>query len=403
MVNLEKFNELFGCYGKDMQNLILRQLYDPAKDNVFGLDRLEANTLRKYLGVDIKLDFPVVVRDASKIPSMAKVSRKLMAGVIKERYLLELDEAFKELEEIMDISDISKLNVVSKHTTGELMDIYGLAAYPLLQLAEKNKIYPLPDLSPSGTIRPFVDVCDTNLSEHVTNCLRRASFPLDKYYFGYLSNVNCLLAMDDKDILKVRGIGKTSLEEIIKLRDVSKICYPEHYRRLLELASFAYDSKYYKTGSYEDFEQFKHECKLRKLISFDDEDCLIKIEDYTESELRGIFGELYDVLEGKCATKGIYPLPEFNRYGDVTRKYEISSVDSMGGYIFEKSANDIKYVHQLFELNDDELSEWISGLSWMYRDRAVEFVENIQSRYPKHIAKLKEERAKRCGQKRIGK
>lgn len=403
VLNKEKFDELFGFYGKDMQSLILRQLYDPARDNVFGLDRLEANALRTYLGIDIKLDFPIVVHDASRIPPMAKVSRKLMAGVMKERYLLEIDKAYKELEEVMDVNDISQLNVVSKHTTGELMDIYGLAAYPLLQLAKKNNIYPLPDLSPRGSIRPFVDVCDANMSEHITNALRRATRKEGRHYSGNLGNITSLIAMDDEDILKVRGVGMVRIEEIRKIRDMFKICYPEHYKRLEDLSSVAADGKYCKPGSFDEFNEFKIECELRKLMAFDSDECLIKIEDYTPSELRSIFGDMTDILESKCATKGIYPLPEFDQNGDVTRKYEISSVENIGGYIFEKSARDIKYVHQLFELNDNELSEWLGSLSWMYRDTASSFVERVKERYPNHVARLKDERSKRCDQKRIGK
>lgn len=404
MLKKDKFEELFGCYSTELQEWIINQLYDLEHDELLGLGRMETIALRDYLGgVAHKNKWYYRLCEMYEIPPMAKVSRKLMAGVMSQKYLLDIDEATRELSKMMDVSDVKQLNVVSKYTTGELMNMYGVASYPLLQLAKKHNIFPLPDLAPDGAIRPFIDVANAGFSAYLANSLLRASL----YYGraprrrGYRANVSNVLVMDEDQLLKTRNVGKNRIEEVSKLRKIVEICYPEHYKRLVELKDYAEQGSYFEPGSREDFEEFRKECELRKLISFDDESCLMRIEDYTPSELRSMFGELYDVLEIKCKGFGVYPLPEFDADGDVTRKYMISSVSNMGFYSFNKRAEDVKYVHQLFELNDEEMGEWLDSLGSEYRETAEAFVENVRCRYPNHIAKLKKERAKRCCQKRI--
>lgn len=398
MLNREKFNILFGGYSPDVQRLIMNQLDDPENECVFGLSRIEAKALRDYLGVDVKLNCEVVVRDPRLIPPMAKVSRKLMSGVIGQTYLLEIERAKDELSRVMDINDLEKIQIVSEHTTGELMGMYGLAAYPLLQVASENKIYPLPDLSPNGSIRPFIGIENANFSVRLSNALNRVSRLCRNNRIRNYGNVSNILAQDDDELLKIRNVGKVCLSEVDNLRERVEAGYPEHYRRLKELREYAKTSEYYESGSRDEFNEFKKECELRKLINYDDEECLDMIEDYTESQLRCIFGELYDILEMKCQRLGFYPLPEFDSNGDVVRKYKISSVPCLSCYDFFHSSDEIQYVHQLFELDDNEMHDWLGRIRESYRNIAVGFVEDIRQSYPKHIEVLKDARAKRDNQ-----
>ena len=221
--NVVRFDKLFGKFSLEMQEMAYDVVRNLSIKSIFGLSDHETFIFRKYLS-DVNGKPCILNCDELEIINSDDFYSKLFYGVISDKYRIELLEVERSIRTSIDFSNKNKLDLIKKYTVTQLMDMFGLGAYPLIKHCKELGIFPLED-----------DNCSDDRI------------------------IRCISFSPSTDTLSER----------------------------------------------EEFLLFRRECELRQLINTSNKETLSFVSMYTVSELKDMFGEVYDVLEMYCRREGI--------------------------------------------------------------------------------------------------